>query len=432
MTLASTSAPAARITPWFIWSLGALFYSYGMFQRVAPVSMVGELMRDFSATAVVLGNLSAFFFYAYAIMQIPVGMLVDLWGPRRILSLAAVICATGGLVFATADSLAAAYTGRFLLGAGAAAGWLSTLQLTAVWLPRDKFAFVAGLTVTLGIIGGVGAQAPLAALVGVIGWREPMVWASAVCLLLGVAIGLMVRDKNPKTDISAGTSAAVSSPSDSADAGWHDLPGKLKSAMATQDVWLIVIAVATVAGPMLAFSGLWGVPFMMEAYGLSPALAATAPSAVLIGVGAGGPLFGWVSDRLGRRKPAIVTALWVAIITWAIMLLWTDMPLAFIYLILFVGGMANGAVILAFALVRDQNDPAIVGTISGLVNGGAMAAGAIYQPLVGGLLDLQWSGAIVDGIRVYSVTEFRLAFAAFPVILLLGLAAMMRVTEQSR
>ncbi len=431
MTRTSGPAAATGLTPWLVWSLGALFYSYGMFQRVAPVSMVAELMRDFAATAVVLGNLSAFFFYAYAAMQIPVGMLVDQWGPRRMLSLAAALCASGGFVFATADTLGAAYTGRFLLGAGAAAGWLSTLQLANAWLPRDRFALVAGLTITLGIMGGVAAQAPLAAVVGAIGWRQPMLWASAVCVLLGMAIWLLVRDGRNDTG-DAGGGGAADLPTDSTDAGRRALPNKLRSAIVNRNTWLIVVAVATVAGPMLAFAGLWGVPYMMEAYGLSRTAAATAPSAVLIGVGAGGPLFGWVSDRMGRRKPAIVTAIWVAIVTWTLLLSWTGMPLPLVYLVLFVGGMANGAVILSFALIRDQNDPTVVGTISGVVNAGAMSSGAVYQPFVGWLLDLQWTGAMAEGVRAYNTEQFRLAFSIFPIILLIGVVSMMLVRESPR
>jgi MFS family permease len=422
-------AAGTGLTPWLVWGLGALFYSYGMFQRVAPVSMVAELMRDFAATAAVLGNLSAFFFYAYAGMQIPVGMLVDQWGPRRMLSVAAALCASGGVVFATADTLGAAYAGRFLLGAGAAAGWLSTLQLANVWLPRDRFAMVAGLTVALGILGGVAAQAPLAAVVGSIGWRPPMLWASAVCVGLGVTIWMVVRDGG---NIAGGSGGAIAHdlPADAGGAGRRALPGKLWSAVRVGNTWLIVVAVATVVGPMLAFAGLWGVPYMMETYGLPRTAAAAAPSAVLIGVGAGGLLFGWVSDRMGRRKPAIVIAIWVAIATWTVLLSWTGMPLVLAYLVLFVGGMANGAVVLSFALIRDQNDPAVVGTVSGVVNAGAMGSGAIYQPFVGWLLDLQWTGAMAGGVRTYSTEQFQLAFSIFPIILLIGAAAIMFVRER--
>ncbi len=108
--------------PWLMWSLGALFFCYAFFQRVAPSVLVSDLMRDFGVGAAVLGNLSAFYFYAYAGMQLPLGVLVDNWGPRRILTGGALVCGLGTLMFATADTLGPAYLGRLLVGGGAGAG----------------------------------------------------------------------------------------------------------------------------------------------------------------------------------------------------------------------------------------------------------------------------------------------------------------------
>ena len=119
--------------PWFMWSLGALFFCYGFFQRVAPSVLVSDLMRDFGVGAAVLGNLSAFYFYAYAGMQLPLGVLVDNWGPRRILTGGALVCGLGTLMFATADTLGPAYLGRFLIGAGAGFAFVATLKLAATW-----------------------------------------------------------------------------------------------------------------------------------------------------------------------------------------------------------------------------------------------------------------------------------------------------------
>ncbi len=105
-------AVAVGILPWFMWSLGALFFCYGFFQRVVPSVMISDLMRDFGVGAAILGNLSAFYFYAYAAMQLPVGVLVDNWGPRRTLAGGALVCGIGTLVFAAAFALGPAYLGR--------------------------------------------------------------------------------------------------------------------------------------------------------------------------------------------------------------------------------------------------------------------------------------------------------------------------------
>ena len=117
-TLAATRRPRAAWLPWLTWSLGALLFCYGFFQRVAPSVMIDPLMRDLAVGGAVLGNLSAFYFYAYAGLQIPVGLMVDRWGPRRLLTAGALLCGLGSLLFAQAEGLPLAYAGRLLIGAG--------------------------------------------------------------------------------------------------------------------------------------------------------------------------------------------------------------------------------------------------------------------------------------------------------------------------
>ena len=125
--------------------------------------MITELMRDFSVNAAILGNLSAVYFYAYAGMQLPVGILHDRYGPRRVLTGAAMLCALGSLLFAVAESLTAAYLGRLLMGAGAGFALVGTFKVASIWHPPRRFALLTGLAITFGMVGAIGAQAPLAA-----------------------------------------------------------------------------------------------------------------------------------------------------------------------------------------------------------------------------------------------------------------------------
>ena len=118
-------------------------------------------MRDVGVGAAVLGNLSAFYFYAYASLQIPVGMAVDRWGPRRVLTAAAAFCALGSLCFALSDTLGFLYLGRLMIGVGAAFGFVGALTLAGRWFAPQLFALVSGLTMMFGMSGGILGQAPL-------------------------------------------------------------------------------------------------------------------------------------------------------------------------------------------------------------------------------------------------------------------------------
>jgi MFS family permease len=150
---------------WTIWGFGATLYLMGFFQRVAPAVMTAELMQEFNLNATALGNLSAFYFYSYVSMQIPTGILADLWGPRRLLTTGAFVAAVGGLLFAMAPTIFWAYLGRFLIGGAVAVAFVGSLKLAGEWFPARYFALVSGAALFFGIVGAVFAGAPLRILV---------------------------------------------------------------------------------------------------------------------------------------------------------------------------------------------------------------------------------------------------------------------------
>ena len=167
MTSSPSPSPIASRSPgaaaaWLIWLMAALFYCYGFFQRVAPSVMVSELMRDFAVGGAVMGTLSAFYFYAYAGLQVPIGVMIDRFGPKRMLIAAGVLCAAGSVSFALAPGIGPAYVGRALIGAGAGCTWVSALKLAGNWFPAARFGMLTGMTLAFGMAGAVGGQAPLA------------------------------------------------------------------------------------------------------------------------------------------------------------------------------------------------------------------------------------------------------------------------------
>lgn len=407
-----------KIFPWIVWGLAALFYCYGFFQRVAPSVMVPDLMVEFGVSAAVLGNLSAFYFYAYAGLQLPVGVMFDHWGARRMLSLAALLCGAGSLLFSMADSINMAYAGRLLIGAGAGFTWVGALQLAARWLPPKRFAMVTGLTLMLGMAGAVGGQAPLAAIVEIAGWRGTMAWAAGFALLLAALIWLIVRDHPPQDE----KVEPLSEPPTKAATGLlHGLIGTI----ANRQSWFIAIYGGTLTATLHSFAGLWGVPYLMQAYEISRPIAAASTSVLLIGWAFGAPLAGWLSDRMQRRKPLMVLGSLMALISFSALVYSPDISLSWVRVLLFMNGFFSGSMVLSFAACREHNRPETAGATLGFVNMFLMAAGAIFLPLVGWLLDIYWDGTRVEGVRIYSVATYQIAFltivASGFVSLLMGL-----------
>ncbi len=407
-----------RLFPWIVWGLSALFYCYGFFQRVAPSVMVPDLMLEFGVSAAVLGNLSAFYFYAYAGLQLPIGVMFDHWGARRMLALAALLCGLGSLLFSMADGMTGAYAGRLLIGAGAGFTWVGTLQLAARWLPPNRFAMVTGLTLMLGMAGAIGGQAPLAAVVEFSGWRGTMAWAAGFALLLAVLIWLIIRDHPPEDINQEPPAADIEQES-------RSLLHGLRGTMANRQSWFVALYGGTLSATMLSFAGLWGVPYLIQTYDISRPEAAASTSLLLVGWGIGGPLVGWLSDRLKRRKPLMVLGALVALATFSALVYVPDLSLTSARIMLFLNGLFSGSMVLGFAAAREHNRPETAGATLGFVNTFVMASGAIFQPLIGWLLDLGWDGATAAGVRVYSVSTYQSAFLTIvisgAVCLLMGL-----------
>ncbi|MBI3451332.1 MAG: MFS transporter [Rhodospirillales bacterium] len=386
---------AVSALAWAIWGLGALYYFYGFFHRVTPSVMVSELMRDFGVGGALLGNLTAVYFYAYASPQFLVGLLLDRFGTRWLLASACALAALGSLIFASATTLNLAYLGRLLIGLGAAFSWIGTLKLIADWMPARRFALLSGCTLFVGLSGAILGQAPLAALVEAAGWRITMVGAAIFGLCLAATMALVIRPH--------GHAPAVS-------AARIRLGESFRLVTTTAQTWAVAIYGAAITGPILAFAGLWGVPYMMAAHGLDRPDAATITTTMLIGWGIGGPTVGWLSDRIGLRRPLLLAGSTLAVLCLAIAIYAPSLPLAAVYALLFVSGFASGTMALTFAIAREHNSPLASGAAIGLVNTACMGAAAVLQPVLGLVLDLNWVGETVGGARLYSVEAYHIAF----------------------
>ena len=402
---------------WFAWFLGASFYLYGFFQRVAPSVMTDDLMRDFAASGAILGNLSAFYFYAYASLQIPIGLMVDRFGPRRMLTVATVLCGSGSILFASAPGIELAYAGRALIGAGAGVAWIGALQIAGLMFPPSRFAALSGLTLLMGMVGAVGAQKPLALMIGAFGWRATMVVAGLAAAGLAAAIWFTVRD-------SAGHGGKHH-----AATNFTGLVQGLRGAAATPQTWTCGVFGAGLGVPVLAFAGLWGVPYMMQTYGLDRPDAALCTTWMLIGWAIGAPLAGMLSDRLhSRRKPMLLAAT-VGLATLAMALYIPGLSLVAVQALLLAHGIFAGGMVLSFATAREFNRQSISATVVSLVNMTVMGTSAVFQPLIGWLLDLGWDGTVENGVRVYSPENYRMAMLALIAAGIAGVVAVLLTRE---
>jgi MFS family permease len=392
------------VLAWSIWGLGAALYLIGFYQRVAPAVITDQLMTEFAIGGAALGNLSAFYFYSYVVMQIPTGVIADRWGPRRLLTAGAGIAALGSAIFAFAPDIFWANFGRLLIGGSVAVAFVSMLKLASHWFSPQHYALAAGLALLTGVCGGVVAGVPLRLLVEAFGWRAVMAVTAALTALLCAAIWLRVRDDPLECGYAShfhGSHESLAPVS-----VWRGL----KQILSYRNVWIITLVPIGFSGAVLTFAGLWGVPYLRQVHGLDPKSAAAITSTLLVAWALGGPTMGSWSQKMGRRKPLYLITSVIALLGWSA-IIFLPLPLWVLVALLIPTGFASGNITIGFAWTRESVPPQLVGTASGFVNMGPLMGGMFLQPAVGWMLDQRWSGTLAAGVKVYDAAAYRAGFS---------------------
>lgn len=406
------------IWPWIICALGAIYYCYEFFLRISPSVMTPELMRTYNLTGAEVGNLSAFYYLAYTPMQLVVGLLMDRYGPRRLLTVACLLCAIGTFMFASGHGLLIAQLGRFLVGFGSAFAFVGALKLATIWLPPNRFALISGVITTLGMVGAMVGDILLRAMVDGIGWEMTTTISAVSGVVIAAVLWMIVRDVNEHHYL----------------AHLHKMDFKsllsgLWGALKNPQIWLSGLVGCLLYLSSSAFAELWGIPYLEQAHGFSKSDAATANSMVFLGWAIGAPFWGWFSDYIGRRCLSIILSSAAAVITVCLLLYVPGFSFTATSFLLFAVGFFTSAEIIVFALCHEVSSIKIAGTAIALTNMIIMIGGNVFQPLVGKLLDLQWSGTMVNGARVYSLQDYKVALCVLPICFFLAIIVTFFIRE---
>ncbi|MEM6985270.1 MAG: MFS transporter [Pseudomonadota bacterium] len=396
----------------FAFTLGCLGFAYAFVQRVAPSVMTGELMRDLSVGAAALGTLSAMYFYSYAVIQLPVGMLLDRFGPRKLLSAAMLVCAAASLAFAASDSVVSASLSRAMVGAAVAFCFVGTLTIANLWLPANRFATLAGLVQSVGMMGAMLGQAPLRWMVDDLGWRGSFQALAVVAALLAVSMFWVIPRRAQRADTQPANAANQQSDA-----------GSALSVLKNPHTWRCALIGFALTPIMLAFAGLWAVPWMVQIHGFTEATAAGTASLLFLGWAVGSLLSGFVSDLIGRKRPVLLLGGCLCVVCYAALLFLPSLSHAALSALFVLIGLGGATMVLTFGLVRTGNPPAHAAAAMGVVNTCVVGSGAVMQPLIGWLLELYWDGQTRDGVQVFSESTYQLAFSSLLVLLAIGVVA---------
>ena len=397
---------------WTVWSLSCIFYFYECLLQVSPGVISSELMRDFGVTSQTLGVLSGIYFYSYAIMQLPGGILMDYFGPRRLLTIATSICALSTIAFGLTDNFFMACTARLMIGLGSAFAAVGAMKLSANWFPAERFALLTGMMVTIGMLGAIGGEGPLALLVDQYGWRYSMIIMGSIGLGLAILIFLVIRDV-PKNKQATHHSTEQLPEEESL--------SNLSVLLKKKQLWLVACYGGLMYMVTPIFCGLWGVPFLMFKMHISKAAAATDVSFVFLGWAIASPLWGIISNHLGLRKPPMLIGTLGAL---SCSLLFIYAPIqsqCLLQWILFAFGVLSAGFLPAFAIAKELCCKTYVATGLSFMNMMNMIGIAIGQPAIGFILDQLWDGKIVNKVRVYPMEAYQIGLALLPMCMLISL-----------
>ncbi len=397
---------AARTRRWVMWGALAAGFFLMSFNRVTTGVLAEDLTRAFGLTATELSVLHSSFFYVYAPLQLPAGLLVDRYGPRRVSSTGIVVMSVGVCGFALSGSLVTGFLTRTLVGLGGSVVYLSILRFGANWFRANEFATVVGISIAVSGVGGLAATTPLAVLVSLVGWRAATLIAGGVGLALGASIYLVVRDTPGR--------AGLDAPAGVADGGEATAGGNVltntRRVLSSLDAWLLGTLLFLVIGTNLTILGLWGVPYLVHVYDLSVQRASTVVLVGTLGLIVGSPLFGWLSDRLGNRLGFVLVGSVAFTLGYAIIAAVARPPLVVVAGVFFVANFVTGATALAYTLVKERHPASASGVATGALNSLGYAGAAVVPAAMGLTLDAYWTGQTVAGSRIYSLAGYRLAF----------------------
>ena len=401
------------LVAWLICGLGAVFYSYEYFLRISPSVMESALRMHFNLSATGFGLLSAFYYYAYVPMQLPVGVLMDRFGPRRLLTVACLICVIGTFMFAHTFAFGVAAAGRFMVGLGSAFAFVGVLKLATIWLPEDKLAMVAGIATALGTIGAMIGDNLLGSMVTWIGWQQTVNFTAVFGIGLIFVLWFGIKDQK-RYQRQSGTI-------DSFKKNMIDLGIIVRN----KQIWINGMYGCLVYLPTTVFAELWGIPYLRHAHELTHSGANFCNSLLFLGFTIGAPLMGFISDKIKRRKlPMLIGASGAAIIMTAILYL-PGLSSSSLSVLMFLLGLLYSVQSIVFAVGREVSPKEAAGTAIAMTNMIVMIGAMFLQPLVGRMLDwslisresaISFQGVSVDKMQqLYTAADYRFALTIIPI-----------------
>jgi MFS family permease len=406
---------------WFVVLVAATFFFYEFIQQNMFDAISSNLMRDFHVSATLLGTLSSFYFIANVLFLFIAGNVLDRFSTRRVILTALLICIVGVAGLGFSHNFLTASIARFLMGIGSAFCFLSSIRLASRWFPSHKMALVTGIIVTFAMAGGVVAQTPMTLLVHSLGWRHALFIDATFGFVFFALIAFCVQDfptehlKTHRAEQMMIREVGV-------------LRSMRLSYLRLQN-WLGGIYCCLMNLPIAVLGGLWGVMYLMDSHDLTKLDASYITSALFMGCLIGAPLAGWLSDKIGLRRPPMIIGAVVSLLLVSILVYVSSLTFATLLILFFLIGLTTGAQIISYALVAESAQPIVTAMSVSVVNISVMSGYWIFQPIFGRLMDDKAFLRLHHSTQQFIASDFTWAMWLFPAGFILALLCAFLVRE---
>lgn len=381
------STSTSRSWAWGIWIIASIFYAYQYILRVMPNIMLNDIMQQFDISAATFGQFSGVYYIGYSLMHLPVGIMLDRYGPKKIMTLCILLTVIGLTPLLFAEHWMFPIVGRFLIGLGSSAAILGVFKIIRMTFEAERFPRILSLSVTIGLIGAIYGGGPVSYMRDLLGYQAVVqIFAVAGLFLAGITYWIIPNAQNlsEKTVIS-------------------DIKEVLTNGRV---VWSCIFA-GLMVGPLEGFADVWGTIFLKQAYGFEGTLAASMPSMIFVGMCFGAPVLSFIADKVGSYSATIIAAGITMATCFASLLIW-QLPSGVLTFNFIIVGVCCAYQILAIYKASTYVQEQVVGLTTAIANMIIMLFGYAFHSIIGGVVNAMGgpdtSRALIYGTAIIPVT----------------------------
>lgn len=378
---------STRMIAWMVWIVASIFYAYQYILRVMPNIMLDDIMQQFHIDAATFGQFSGVYYIGYSLMHLPIGLMLDRFGPRKVMTACIFLSVAGLLPLIFSDHWMYPIAGRLLLGMGSSAAILGVFKIIRMTFSEERFPRMLSFSVTIGLIGAIYGGGPVSYMCDVFGYQ------AVIKLFVAAGIGLAIATYWIVPDMKISSEAPVLS----------DIKEVLSN---SRVIWSCIFA-GLMVGPLEGFADVWGSAFLKQVYGYEGALASSLPSMIFIGMCFGAPVLSMIAEKVGNYLAAIIGAGVLMAVSFSAMLTWQLSP-SLLSVCFVLIGVCCAYQILAIYQASTYVPEKVAGLTTAVANMIIMIFGYAFHSAIGGTISAI-GGAANPQALIYGISVVPLA-----------------------